>query len=317
MLLAVGRFRRLAALALIASIVPTTYAAHRFWRRTTTSYGPTSRCTSSRTSASWAASSSPPSTRRVSPPSAGGPTPGGGIGAAVAVGRAAGSSSARSTGSSVADSAGELARHARDAAVEVGRHLDDGAGRAPTRPRTWPPGSPGRPTSPVGRSPAPCPARDSSSPAPSAGPEHGGRDRLPGRPLGGTVTPLFAAGADQVGERSTGPRSPSRVEEHGRPDAGRHGSRRRPRRADRISVRPPTPGGWSAARCPSPAPRRPRRPGRQPPARRRTAPLRARRRARRCPSRRCPFGSGRPSSPVRPCQTRRKTDRATSPPPIR
>src|SRR5664280_2383393 len=31
MLLAVGRFRRLAAVALIASIIPTTYAGHRFW----------------------------------------------------------------------------------------------------------------------------------------------------------------------------------------------------------------------------------------------------------------------------------------------
>jgi len=30
-LLAVGRFRRLAALALMASLVPTTFAGHRFW----------------------------------------------------------------------------------------------------------------------------------------------------------------------------------------------------------------------------------------------------------------------------------------------
>ncbi len=30
-LMATGRFRRLAALALIASIIPTTYAGHRFW----------------------------------------------------------------------------------------------------------------------------------------------------------------------------------------------------------------------------------------------------------------------------------------------
>jgi putative oxidoreductase len=30
-LLAIGRFRRLAALALIGSIIPTTYAGHRFW----------------------------------------------------------------------------------------------------------------------------------------------------------------------------------------------------------------------------------------------------------------------------------------------
>ena len=33
-LLAVGRFRRLAALALIGSILPTTYAGHRFWEET-------------------------------------------------------------------------------------------------------------------------------------------------------------------------------------------------------------------------------------------------------------------------------------------
>jgi uncharacterized membrane protein YphA (DoxX/SURF4 family) len=31
LLLATGRFRRLAALALIGSIIPTTYAGHRFW----------------------------------------------------------------------------------------------------------------------------------------------------------------------------------------------------------------------------------------------------------------------------------------------
>src|SRR5580693_5999514 len=31
LLLATGRFRRLAALVLIGSIVPTTYAGHRFW----------------------------------------------------------------------------------------------------------------------------------------------------------------------------------------------------------------------------------------------------------------------------------------------
>src|SRR3984957_11309597 len=33
-LLALGKFRRLAALALIGSIVPTTYAGHRFWEET-------------------------------------------------------------------------------------------------------------------------------------------------------------------------------------------------------------------------------------------------------------------------------------------
>lgn len=33
-LLAIGRFRRLASLALICSIIPTTYAGHRFWEET-------------------------------------------------------------------------------------------------------------------------------------------------------------------------------------------------------------------------------------------------------------------------------------------
>src|SRR6202044_3838264 len=33
-LLAVGKYRRLAALALIGSIIPTTYAGHRFWEET-------------------------------------------------------------------------------------------------------------------------------------------------------------------------------------------------------------------------------------------------------------------------------------------
>lgn len=34
LLLATGRFRRLAAVALIGSIIPTTYAGHRFWEET-------------------------------------------------------------------------------------------------------------------------------------------------------------------------------------------------------------------------------------------------------------------------------------------
>src|SRR5580698_9534601 len=33
-LLALGKWRRLAALALIGSIIPTTYAGHRFWEET-------------------------------------------------------------------------------------------------------------------------------------------------------------------------------------------------------------------------------------------------------------------------------------------
>lgn len=130
-LLAIGRFRRLAAVALIASIVPTTYAEHRYWEEE----DPTTRAqqqvhfmknlallgglilaatdTEGEPSLGWRAR------RRAAR-----------IGAAVAIGRSAGSSSARSAGSSVVENAGVLARHATEVAGEVGRHLDDGASRA-------------------------------------------------------------------------------------------------------------------------------------------------------------------------------------------
>jgi uncharacterized membrane protein YphA (DoxX/SURF4 family) len=130
-LLAVGRFRRLAAVALIASIIPTTYAGHRFWEEDDDVTRAQQQVhflknlgllgglilaaadTEGEPSLGWRAR------RRAAR-----------IGAAVAIGKGSGSSSARGVGSSVADGAGTLARHAQDAAVEVGRHLDHGASRA-------------------------------------------------------------------------------------------------------------------------------------------------------------------------------------------
>jgi putative oxidoreductase len=43
-LLAIGRFRRLAALALIASLIPTTYAGHRFWEEVDDTFSRISDC---------------------------------------------------------------------------------------------------------------------------------------------------------------------------------------------------------------------------------------------------------------------------------
>lgn len=54
-MLAFNRFPRLASTALAASLVPTTLAEHRFWRRPTSRSAPSSRPTSSRTSACSAA----------------------------------------------------------------------------------------------------------------------------------------------------------------------------------------------------------------------------------------------------------------------
>jgi len=130
-LLAVGRFRRLASLALIASIVPTTYASHRFWEEDDTAVRAEQQIhflknlgllgglvlaafdTEGAPSLGWRAH------RRAER-----------LGTAVAVGRAVGSSSARSTGASLSDSAVVLAQHAKVAAADVGRHLDGGATRA-------------------------------------------------------------------------------------------------------------------------------------------------------------------------------------------
>jgi len=124
-LLAVGRLRRLAALALIVSIVPTTYAAHRFWEEEDEELRAEQKVhflknvgllgglvlavvdTEGAPSLGWRAH------RRAAR-----------IGAAVAVGRTAGSSTARDTAASVADGAVVIAQHARDAAVQAGRHLD-------------------------------------------------------------------------------------------------------------------------------------------------------------------------------------------------
>ena len=183
-LLAVGRFRRLAALALIASIVPTTYAAHRFWEEDDEDLRAEQRVhflknlgllgglvlaavdTEGAPSLGWRAH------RRAAR-----------IGAAVAVGKAAGSNSASSTGSSAADGAVVIAHHARDAAAEVGR-TSMAAPHAP-RPvrRTWPYGPPGRPTWPDGSSPTPCPVRVSSWRPSWKVPEPEPRTPSPGSPM--------------------------------------------------------------------------------------------------------------------------------------
>jgi len=130
-LLAVGRFRRLAAFTLIGSIIPTTYAGHRFWEEDDAATRAQQQAhflknlgllgglvlaafdTEGEPSLGWRAR------RRAAR-----------IGAAVSVGKAVSASSASRSGSSVADGATGLALHARDAAAEVGRHLDDGASRA-------------------------------------------------------------------------------------------------------------------------------------------------------------------------------------------
>jgi uncharacterized membrane protein YphA (DoxX/SURF4 family) len=125
LLLAVGRFRRLAALALIGSIVPTTYAGHRFWEEDDETIRAQQQAhfaknlgllgglilaaadTEGAPSLGWRAR------RRAAR-----------LGAAVAVGRAAGSSSARTTGSSVAHDAHLLAQRAQQVVTEVGRQAD-------------------------------------------------------------------------------------------------------------------------------------------------------------------------------------------------
>ncbi len=130
-LLAVGRFRRLAAVALVASIVPTTYAGHRFWEEDDETTRAEQQVhflknlgllgglilaatdTEGEPSLGWRAR------RRAAR-----------IGAAVTVGKAASSSSAKSASGSVAAGASALAQHVQDAVGEIGRHLDDGATRA-------------------------------------------------------------------------------------------------------------------------------------------------------------------------------------------
>lgn len=54
-LLGLGRCPRLSALALAATLVPTTLAAHRFWEAGSPPTGPSSASTSSRTCPCWAA----------------------------------------------------------------------------------------------------------------------------------------------------------------------------------------------------------------------------------------------------------------------
>jgi uncharacterized membrane protein YphA (DoxX/SURF4 family) len=127
-LLATGRFRRLASVALIGSIIPTTYAGHRFWEEEEGAARSEQQMhflknlgllgglilaafdTEGKPSVGWRAR------RRAAR-----------VGAALAIGRAAGSSSARHTGNSVAEGASAFARHAKGAAIGVGGQLDNGA----------------------------------------------------------------------------------------------------------------------------------------------------------------------------------------------
>lgn len=135
-LLAVGRFRRLAAVALIVSIVPTTYAGHRFWEEDDDISRAQQRAhflknvgllgglvlaatdTEGAPSLGWRAR------RRAAD-----------VGAALGAGRAAGTSSAVRAGSSLADGAAALAHNAHDAAGAVGRRLDHGTVRTSRRAR--------------------------------------------------------------------------------------------------------------------------------------------------------------------------------------
>ncbi len=124
-LLALGRFRRLAAIALIGSIIPTTYAGHRFWEEEDEAARTQQQIhflknlgllgglilaafdTEGAPSVGWRAR------RRAAS-----------VASAVAVGRAVGSSSARSKGSSVAEGASRATHHARDVAGRATHQVD-------------------------------------------------------------------------------------------------------------------------------------------------------------------------------------------------
>ncbi len=124
-LLAVGRFRRLAALALIGSIIPTTYAGHRFWEEEDDAARAQQQIhflknlgllgglilaafdTEGAPSVGWRAR------RRAAS-----------VASAVAVGRAVGSSSAKHTGSSVVDGVARAGHHAQDAAARAAHQAD-------------------------------------------------------------------------------------------------------------------------------------------------------------------------------------------------
>ena len=202
-LLAVGRFRRLAAVALIASIVPTTYAAHRFWEEDDQAVRAEQQVhflknlgllgglvlaafdTEGEPSLGWRAR------RRAAR-----------IGAAVAVGRAAGSSSARSTGASVADGAVVLAQQARDAATELAHHLDSGAARASAGAQELAART-ARQVDLTGRQVADTlPGTGQHLPAAVVGAGARAADSVSRVAHSGveTVTPHLAAGADRVGD---------------------------------------------------------------------------------------------------------------------
>lgn len=130
-LLATGRLRRLASLALIGSIIPTTYGGHRFWELEDGADRSEQRTqflknlgllgglilaafdTEGEPSLSWRAH------RRAAR-----------VGAAVAAGKAIGWPAANATGNSVSEAASALARHAQDVAGGAGRDLNDGVSRA-------------------------------------------------------------------------------------------------------------------------------------------------------------------------------------------
>ena len=130
-LLAVGRFRRLASLALIGSIVPATYAGHRFWEEEDDASKAQQRAhflrnlgllgglllatfdTEGEPSIGWRAR------RRAAQ-----------VGGAVASGKAVGSASAKHAGNSVAEGASTFAHHAHDMAVGAGSQVDSSRSRA-------------------------------------------------------------------------------------------------------------------------------------------------------------------------------------------
>ena len=186
-LLAVGRLRRLAALALIVSIVPTTYAAHRFWEEEDEELRvPSRRSTSSRTSACWAASCSPPSTPRVHLPSAGAPT-------------AVPPASVRPWPSDERrDRARPGTRRPRWPMARSSSPSTPGTRRSRrvvtsmalqpsprSARRNWPHVPPGRPTWPDGNSPTPCPEPAGIWLSPWEGPGAAPRIPSPASPMGG------------------------------------------------------------------------------------------------------------------------------------
>lgn len=132
-LLAAGRFRRLAALALIASIVPTTYAGHRFWEEEDETARAQQRThflknlglTGGLILAAFDTEGEPSLGWRA-------PHRAARLGAAMAVGRTPRAGSSTPAGAAT-EGVATLIRHAQDTAGEMERHLADGATRASRR----------------------------------------------------------------------------------------------------------------------------------------------------------------------------------------